>query len=195
MKSTKPGMGNEAAPGSVVPAGRTGFWAGFPGTSCLANIRRRSATLSDQGGKAVWQAGFCRIAVGVYRMGVDFYRIATGFSRLRAGFSRLFPRLPASSRINFCWEMEWWRFGVFGGSGGGKNQDGETRRAELSGKKCGLLQVVTRKFTKVRTDQARNSAMFGFPSPPRVRCPKWVVRLRETWSRLFGLLRVGPFFG
>src|SRR5258708_6895794 len=48
------------------------------------------------------------------------------------------------------------------------------------------LRVVTRCFTKVRTDQARNSAMFGFPSPPQVRCPKWVVRLRETWSHCYG---------
>ena len=55
----------------------------------------------------------------------------------------------------------------------------------LQAHKCGLLRVVTRKFTKVRTDQDGKSSMFGFPSPPEVSCRKWFVRLRETWSRFY----------
>jgi len=51
---------------------------------------------------------------------------------------------------------------------------------------CAKVREVSRKSTKVRTDQARKSSMFGFPSPPQVRCPKWVVRLRETWSHCYG---------
>ena len=35
----------------------------------------------------------------------------------------------------------------------------EAQRADLRGKKCGLLRVVTRKFTKVRTDQGRGYAI------------------------------------
>jgi hypothetical protein len=57
---------------------------------------------------------------------------------------------------------------------------------DFRGKKFGLLRESSRSFTKVRTDQARNSAMFGFPSPPRDGCPRDVVRLRETWSHCYG---------
>jgi len=49
--------------------------------------------------KAVGKRGF-------YRIGVDFSRIGTGFYRINFGFYRLFPRLPASSRINFFCEAE-----------------------------------------------------------------------------------------
>src|SRR5882724_9986425 len=58
--------------------------------------------------------------------------------------------------------------------------------ANMCPRKCGLFHEVTRSFTKVRADQGRGYAMFGFPSPPQVRCPKWVVRLRETWSHCYG---------
>ena len=81
--------------------------------------------------------------------------------RLFPPTSGFFPALPASSRIfphKFLLGDGVVAFWSIWGSGGGKNQDGETRRAELSGKKCGLLQVVTRMFTKVRTDQGRGLA-------------------------------------
>jgi len=57
--------------------------------------------------------------------------------------------------------------------------------ADLYGKSCGFLRIFPRCFTIFRTDQGRIYAIFGFPSPPPVRCPKWVVRLREPWSHFY----------
>jgi len=105
-------------------------------------------------------------------------------------FSQHFPPFPTFSHFIFIlwpsgagWEMEGW---IIAAVGGAEWEDAAGRGADLCGKKCGLLREGSRKFAKVRTEQARKSAMFGFPSPPQVRCPKWVVRLRETWSHCYG---------
>src|SRR6267154_1954898 len=104
----------------------------------------------------------------------DFYRIIVGFSRLWIDFSRVFPLLPASSRITFCCQA------------GLGTHIGRRWRAELCGKNYGFLRIFPRFSTIFSTDQGRIYAMFGFPSPPQVRCPKWVVRWRETWSHFYG---------
>ena len=109
-----------------------------------------------------------------YRMLNGFYRIIAGFSRLWIDFSRVFPHLPASSRITFCCQA------------GLGTHIGRRWRAELCGKNYGFLRIFPRFSTIFRTDQGRIYAIFGFPSPPQVRCPKCVVRWRETWSHFYG---------
>src|SRR5882724_4577746 len=65
--------------GSVVPAGRTGYRAGFPGTLCLANIRRRFATF--------------RVKEGKVGKGGKKVRKWTNFSRFETALTRLFPQV------------------------------------------------------------------------------------------------------
>jgi len=93
-------------------------------------------------------------AVGIrvfYRIRVGFHRIATGFYRITAAGNRLLPHITASYRIKFCWEMEWWSIG------------GMEWEEAVGTKLCGFsrekVRVVTRKCAKVRTEQARKSAM------------------------------------
>ena len=149
-KPMKPGMENDVARGSVVAAGRTGFWAGFPGTSSRADFRGRFATLPDQGRKAVGQrqrplsgkrrlvaAGFCRIREG-------FYRIATGSCWKNGAGYRLLP----DNDLLGDGVVEFW-------SNGGRRLP----NAELRGKSYGVLRIFPRFSTILRTDQGRNSAI------------------------------------
>ena len=52
--------------------------------------------------------------------------------------------------------MEGW---IIGAVGGAEWEDAAGRGADLCGKKCGLLREGSRKFAKVRTEQARKSAI------------------------------------
>jgi len=141
--------------------------------------------------------GYYRIRTVFYRIWTDFYRIATGYYRINFGFYRLLPHITASYRINF--------FGA--GKEEANHRDTEAQSqagrgfrsqepegessAELCGKNYGFLRGFPQFYAFLRTGQGRIYAIFGFPSPPQVRCPKWVVRLRETWSHFYGW---EPFF-
>src|SRR6267154_1194926 len=74
--------------------------------------------------------------------------------------SHLFPPFPTSFFISWPsgagWEMEGW---IIGAVGGAEWEDAAGRGADLCGKKCGLLREGSRKFAKVRTEQARKSAI------------------------------------
>ena len=142
MKLMIAGMENEAARGSVAPSGRTGFLAGFPGASSLANLRCRFATPNRElevgkGGNQDARNWEKAVQNGV------FFPDEECFSRLFAafpGFSHLFPhQFFSGSKIRQ-----------------------KVRRRTFAGKvtrKFGLFHEVTRSFTKVRTDQARKSSM------------------------------------
>jgi hypothetical protein len=164
----------------VVPAGRTGSGAGFPGTLCLANFHCRFATLADRGGKAGargqkpgWDAGAteCRRT----KAGGN-----VGFDPANELLTRLNPHPPASARINFFERPKTaesmageyrrifdLRFFI-GSEESSAKRDGWVPRwsyslarnvVAKSPRKFGLFHESARKSTKVRTDQARKSAM------------------------------------
>lgn len=110
------------------------------------------------------------------------------FRPLRGAKNRLGPPWPTFAHIDFFEAgfgtnegnglLEWWSIGPSGvcqavlGS-----KMGRAQRADFRGKKCGF---------------------FGFPSPPRVGCPRGVVRWRETWSHFSAVFhefthRSGPY--
>jgi hypothetical protein len=93
------------------------------------------------------------------------------------------------------WEMECSSFGVFGGTGIGRGGAHGVHTPPRCARRIGLMRekvrICARRFTKFHESSHRSGPWFGFPSPPRDGCPDEVVRSRETWSRLFGFLRVG----
>jgi len=100
--------------------------------------------------------------------------------------SRHFPPFPTSiffagqTQPNFGQRNDWQRNVVKESRNGAKNY--------------GLLRIISRKSAKFHESSHRSGPWFGFPSPPRDGCPSGVVRWRETWSRLFGFIRVGACF-
>jgi hypothetical protein len=154
MKLMIAGMENEAARGSVAPSGRTGFFAGFPEASSLANLRGRCATTNrdvevGKGGNQDARRWEKAVQNGV------FFRDQVCFSRFFAafpGFSRLFPHQffwPSGS--SGAWKQDW-----------GPSFALKLWRPELRKNVTGcyaLLRESPRSFTKVRTDQARKSSM------------------------------------
>ena len=132
MKLMKAGMENEAARGSVAPSGRTGFLAGFPGNSSLANLRCRFATPNRdlEVGKG-----------GTRTPGGGKRRYRTAFSsRMRSVFpasSQHFPAFPTFSHINFFREQKYSR-----------EPEGGLLREKL--------RIFTRSFTKVRESSHRS---------------------------------------
>ncbi len=88
MKLTKPRI--QRTKSSVVPAGRICFMMGFPGTSSLANIRGRFATLFTSGedvgrGGQRWVGRWVTLGKSGRVVG-----IWTGFSRFKAVLAHLF---------------------------------------------------------------------------------------------------------
>jgi hypothetical protein len=84
--------GDECAPASVVPAGRTCFGLGFPGTSSLANFHCRFATKADRDEKA-GKAG--KKEFWIWEKPVR----KRGFFPDGGCFSRLFPCFPGFSHL------------------------------------------------------------------------------------------------
>ncbi len=125
----------------------------------------------------------------------------TGFSHFETALTRLFPHdstqvvdFPRMYAVSVFWEAMKWVATDGTGIKHGLGKEIEPKEAEPSeawnrfgGNQdarnvtgfYAKVREVSRKSTKVRTDQGRGYAMFGFPSPPQVRCPKWVARLRK----------------
>src|SRR6266403_1173589 len=123
-----------------------------------------------------WSCSLARNVVAKVRESADCFTKVREVSRKFAQIRPVIPRfLAPQARHKLDAPVE-----LFAGA----------KRGRESARKCGLFHESPRSFTKVRTDQARNSAIFGFPSPPQVRCPSGVVRWRETWSRKCAKVRI-----
>jgi hypothetical protein len=136
--------GFEGTRGSVVPSGRTGLLAGFPGTSSLANLRGRFATPNQdlevgKGGNQDAQKWEKAVQKGV------FFPDEECFSRLFAafpGFSHLFPhQFFSGSKI---------RQKVRRRTFAGKVTDFYAKLREVSRKFAQIRAVVTRFYAFLR---------------------------------------------
>ncbi len=161
MKPVKSGIAEPRT--AVVPAGRDSY------SQDRSKVGREAATT---GLKRAGTGQNCRIRP------------------LKGAAARLGPPSPAFAHINFFGRAKskppcrrpWLRWGLrCHGARPASRLEGE-----ITWKSYGLFRIFPRSFTIFRTDQARKSSMFGFPSPPRDGCRKWVVRLRETWSHCYG---------
>ncbi len=170
---------------STVPAGRTGYRAGFPGTSSLANIHCRFATL-PRCDEYPAKSGRKEVGRRAKPGGNEVEGIKTArFGPLKGAIARLRPPSPTwifwrgKRREENHRDTE------------ARSQDGDAEGESLG--RCGKrpYRALVRNYAGKITGCY---GLFGFPSPPRDGCPKGVVRWRETWSRLFGFLRVGPIF-
>jgi hypothetical protein len=108
MKLTKSGIEEMAA--SVVPAGRTCFTEGFPGTSSLANIHGRFATLHNSGGNVVRRGkrrfgrrGFTGVSGPEMGKACNFYCLATGLTRLFPHKSTQVVDFPRIAYVRLFW--------------------------------------------------------------------------------------------
>jgi len=181
MKPAKSGIAGP--PASVVPPGRTCFRAGFPGTSSLANFLCRFATLSNcdrevggSGKGRLGRRGFTGLNGRNVGKAWNFYRLATGFSHFKTALTSLFPfdstqvvDFPCMYAVGIFWGEGYYHRGTEAQSRPGGAWNPYVRSSvgvlECVGTMrkvtgwCGKVRDVTRKFTKVRTDQGRNSAM------------------------------------
>jgi len=150
---------------SIVPAGRTLFGAEFPGTSCLANFRGQFATFRvkeggmGKGGKmAVKWTGFSHVFPHVSTQVVDFPLLS------RLGVEGVYELRVRSWELRKKVAEGGWSvrksadcYGLFGFPS--PPRDGCPRGVVR------WRETWSRKFTKVRTDQARNSAMLRIVTP------------------------------
>jgi hypothetical protein len=114
MKFTKSRI--EVAQASVVPAGRTCFVAGFPGTSSVANFRCRFATLLNcgreaGGGGKRWSGMSVELGKGGQEIGKwrSFSHFETTLTRLFPPFSTQVVDFPHLAMVSIFWEERFHR--------------------------------------------------------------------------------------
>ena len=132
-----------------------------------------------------------------------------GYFEKKYFFPALWSSFARTQWVGGVSEMEYWSFGgrckrrrAMGGAElRGNNLASQARHKSdtpsglfAGAKRYGLLREKSAKVREVSRKFAQIRAVVWLPKPATRWVPRRVVRWRETWSRCYALLRVGPIF-